>query len=261
MNHKQTTAWPYPRWIAHRGAGKLAPENTLASFAVGAGFGYRMFECDVKLSADGVPFLLHDATLQRTTNAAAMLGTGASEVAGDHTWATLASLDAGNWHSADFIGERLPTLAQIAGFCQSHGALINLEIKATPGLETFTGEVVANHAAKLWQNATVPPLLSSFDVASLGAALLAQPTLPRALLLEELWVGWLDTALRLRCVAVVLDHILWDASTMAEAKAAGLRTLSYTVNEASEADRLLALGIDGLITDQVDAFKPGAQQT
>ena len=62
-------AWPYPRWIAHRGAGKLAPENTLAAFRQGAQHGYRMFECDVKLSVDGVPFLLHDATLGRTTNA------------------------------------------------------------------------------------------------------------------------------------------------------------------------------------------------
>ena len=61
--------WPYPRWVAHRGAGKLAPENTLAAFRLGGEHGYRMFECDVKLSADKVPFLLHDATLERTTNA------------------------------------------------------------------------------------------------------------------------------------------------------------------------------------------------
>ena len=60
--------WPYPRWIAHRGAGKLAPENTLAAFRLGAQHGYRMFECDAKLSADGVPFLMHGATLEGTTN-------------------------------------------------------------------------------------------------------------------------------------------------------------------------------------------------
>jgi glycerophosphoryl diester phosphodiesterase len=179
-------------------------------------------------------------------------------VAGDHTWATLASLDAGSWHSAEFIGEHLPTLAQLADFCHRRGALINLEIKATPGLEKLTGEVVANHAAQLWKDTAIPPLLSSFDVTSLDAARLAQPGLPRALLLEELWPGWLDTALRLGCVAVVLDKILWDAITMAQAKAAGLRAMSYTVNEVSEADRLLALGIDGLITDRVDAFKPDA---
>ena len=81
------SAWPYPRWIAHRGAGKLAPENTLAAFRLGAQHGYRMFECDAKLSSDGVAFLLHDATLERTTN-----GHG---TAGDQPWGTLAQLDAG----------------------------------------------------------------------------------------------------------------------------------------------------------------------
>lgn len=256
MTHQLAEPWPYPRWIAHRGAGKLAPENTFSAFELGANCGYRMFECDVKLSADGVPFLLHDAKLQRTTNATRLLGHDASEVAGDHPWATLAQLDAGSWHSAGFIGERIPTLAQIANFCQSRNAMINLEIKATPGIEALTGEVVANNAANMWQGAAVPPLLSSFDVPSLEAAQLAQPALPRALLLEELWPGWLDTALRLGCVAVVLDQVLWDAITMAQAKVAGLRTLSYTVNEVSEADRLLALGIDGLITDRVNTFKP-----
>ena len=72
--------WPYPRWIAHRGAGRLAPENTLAAFRLGASHGYRMFECDVKLSADGLPFLMHDATLQRTTNAVQVIGAGQSAV-------------------------------------------------------------------------------------------------------------------------------------------------------------------------------------
>ena len=65
---KPLKPWPYPRWVAHRGAGTLAPENTLAAFRKGAEYGYRMFECDAKLSADDVVFLMHDATLQRTTN-------------------------------------------------------------------------------------------------------------------------------------------------------------------------------------------------
>ena len=60
--------WPYPYWIAHRGAGKECPENTLCAFEHGSACGFSMFECDVKLSADGVPFLLHDDTLERTTN-------------------------------------------------------------------------------------------------------------------------------------------------------------------------------------------------
>ena len=100
------TPWPYPLWIAHRGAGALAPENTLAAFRVGAQHGYRAFECDVKLSADGLLFLLHDATLERTTN-----GTG---TAGDKPWSKLSRLDAGSWHGRSFAGEPMPSLDAIA---------------------------------------------------------------------------------------------------------------------------------------------------
>src|SRR6187402_1183985 len=100
--------WPYPRWVAHRGAGKLAPENTLAAFRLGASHGYRMFECDVKLSSDGVPFLLHDSTLKRTTDAKSRLPDNSSPTAGDHPWDVLALLDAGSWHSPAFAAEPLP---------------------------------------------------------------------------------------------------------------------------------------------------------
>lgn len=256
MTSLTTDHWPYPRWIAHRGAGKLAPENTLAAFRLGASHGYRMFECDVKLSFDGIPFLLHDAYLQRTTNAVDALGHGLSAVAGDHPWGTLSLLDAGSWHSDAFAGEPLPTFEAIARYCLKNAYFLNIEIKATPGTEQHTGEVVARHAARLWHNASVPPLLTSFDVPSLEGAQHAQPELPRGLLLEHLWTGWLETALRLGCVAVVCDQCLWDSASMAQAKNAGLRTLSYTVNEPEAAQRLLALGLDGVITDRVDLFTP-----
>jgi len=122
-------AWPYPRWVAHRGAGKLAPENTLAAFRLGASHGYRMFECDVKLSSDGVLFLLHDSTLQRTTNAKAQWGAGLSAVAGDYPWSALSQLDAGSWHSRSFAGEPIPTFAAIAQYCIANGYFLNIEIK------------------------------------------------------------------------------------------------------------------------------------
>ena len=139
--------WPYPRWVAHRGAGKLAPENTLASFRLGAAHGYRMFECDVKLSADEVPFLMHDATLSRTTDVAQRLGSGASAVGGDHPWGALAQLDAGGWHSRAYAGEPLPTLANIAHYCRANGLLLNIEIKPTPGTEQRN---LAMYSETLW---------------------------------------------------------------------------------------------------------------
>lgn len=251
--------WPYPRWIAHCGAGQLAPENTLAAFRVGASHGYRMFECDVKLSLDGVPFLLHDDTLVRTSNAPDQLGAGLSAVGGDHPWALLAQLDAGSWHSRAFAGEPLASLAAVARFCLANAYFVNLEIKPTPGLERQTGAVVADHAARLWADASVPPLLSSFDAPALEAARDAQPQLPRALLLDALWSGWLETALSLGCVAIVCDQLLWDAASSGQARSAGMRTLSYTVNEPAQAQRLIDLGLDGLITDRIDWFAPARQ--
>jgi glycerophosphoryl diester phosphodiesterase len=243
------TNWPYPRWIAHRGAGKLAPENTLAAFRLGASYGYRMFECDVKLSQDGVPFLLHDSTLERTTNGAG--------VAGQLSWHALAALDAGSWHSPGYAGEALPTLEQVARFCLDSGYFLNIEIKPTPGTELETGEVVARLAMQLWRGVT-PPLLTSFAPEALEGAQLAAPDLPRGLLLDSLWTGWLETALALDCVAVICKHTLWDRSSVTQAKSAGFRLLSYTVNDEPSAERLIELETDGIITDRVDIFKPGS---
>jgi glycerophosphoryl diester phosphodiesterase len=248
------TPWPYPLWIAHRGAGKLAPENTLAAFRVGAAHGYRAFECDVKLSADGVPFLLHDATLQRTTPAR---GT-----AGERPWSELSRLDAGGWHSRAYAGEPVPSFDAIARYCLRNGFALNIEIKPTPGLEADTGRAVAREAARLWTShphgAALPPLLSSFSTDALQGALEGAPALPRALLLDTLSPGWFDTAIALGCVACVTRHTLMDAALIAQLHGAGLRALVYTVNEPADARRLVQLGIDGLITDAVDRFSPGA---
>lgn len=242
--------WPYPVWVAHRGAGKLAPENTLAAFRHGAAHGYRMYECDAKLSADGVVFLLHDDTLDRTTNGAG--------VAGEQAWSALSQLDAGGWHSRAFAGEPLATLEAVARHCQAQGHWLNIEIKPTPGTELATGRAVAEAAAQLWlHDAARTPLLTSFQPEALKGALETAPQLPRGLLLDTLWTGWLDAARALGCAAVVCNHVLWDATTVAQARGAGLRTLAYTVNDAPAAQRLLDLGLDGIITDRVDLFPPG----
>jgi glycerophosphoryl diester phosphodiesterase len=242
------THWPYPRWIAHRGAGKLAPENTLAAFRLGAAHGYRMFECDAKLSADGVVFLMHDATLERTTN-----GHG---IGGEKPWQALSQLDAGGWHSRAFAGEPLATLEGLARFCLANRYLLNIEIKPTPGTEATTGEAVARQAAQLWQGAEVPPLLTSFKPNALAAAQQAAPELPRGLLVDTLWDGWLEKALALDCCAVVANYALWDATTVAQVQGAGMRCLSYTVNDEWATEHLLTLGTDGIITDRVDMFSP-----
>lgn len=233
--------WPYPFWIAHRGGGALAPENTPAAFRRGYAAGWRMFECDVQLSADGVPFLLHDLRLQRTTN-----GTG---LAHEKPWAELAQLDAGSHHGPNHAGEPLPTLAQAATFGLQRPCFINLEIKPPPSRGFEVGQVVARRAARLWRGALVPPLLSSFDTEALRAAHHEAPELPRALVFERLRRGWLQQCLDLDCVAVVTEYPQWNPDTVGLAQSAGLRVLSYTVNSAKVARRLVALGTQGIIGD------------
>ncbi|CAK0748373.1 hypothetical protein WCLP8_1880022 [uncultured Gammaproteobacteria bacterium] len=93
----------------------------------------------------------------------------------------------------------------------------------------------------------MPPLLTSFRPESLQAARDAQPLLPRALLLDTLWNGWLEAAQSLGCVALVCKHRLWDATSVAQTKAAGLRCLSYTVNDEPTVKRLTDLGTDGIM--------------
>ena len=234
--------WPFPFWIAHRGAGKLAPENTLAAFRLGASHGYTAFECDVKLSADGVPFLLHDDTLDRTTS-----GRGAAGVC---FWTDLSRLDAGSWHGPAHAGEPVASFEAIAAYCLANAFQLDLEIKPSPGSERHTGHVVGLWVRELW-NGTAP-LLSSFKTEALAGARDAAPELPRALLLDELWPGCMEMAASLDCAAVITNHKVMDAALLGRIRSAGRRALVYTVNDETRARELVELGIDGIITDAVD---------
>ena len=242
--------WPYPRLCAHRGAGNLAPENTLTAMRVGHAHGYGMVEFDVKLSGDNVSFLLHDATLERTTS-----GRGRADAL---PWRELARLDAGGWHSAKYAGEMLPTFAAIARWARAHGVACNVEIKSVPGRERETGAAVALDAAALWRDADVPPLLSSFDEASLVAARDAVLLLPRALLLDELPGNWLDRLRALECVALVANHEVLDAAIVKAAHRGGFRVCCYTPNDAARVTELAAWGVDTIITDAVDQIAADA---
>jgi len=243
-------ALPLPFWIAHRGAGKLAPENTLAAFRLGAQHGYRAFECDVKLSRDGLPFLLHDSTLNRTTSARGR--------AAERDWSELSRLDAGGWHSRAFAGEPLMSLEALAAFILANGFALNIEIKPTPGQEFETGEVVGREVLRLWAGQTSLPVFSSFQPEALRGARASAPEVPRGLLLDGLRAGWLDEAQALGCQAVISNYSLMDAATVARIHGADMRALVYTVNDEAAVRWLRANGVDGIITDAVDKFSPAA---
>lgn len=239
--------WPYPKIVAHRGGGKLAPENTLAAIDTGAHYGHRMIEFDAKLSRDGEIFLLHDDTLERTSNSWG--------IAGEHDWSALSHVDAGSWFGAEFAKEPLPLLSEVAQRCRQHHLMANIEIKPTTGAETLTGQVVALAAAQLWEGMTAP-LLSSFSVEALKAAQSAAPQLPRGLLLDEWEEDWQALTTRLACVSIHLNHQLLDAPRVAALKAAGLHILVYTVNTPARAQQLLDWGVDSICTDRIDLIGP-----
>lgn len=230
---------PLPRWIAHRGGGSLAPENTLAGIRLAARLGYRAVEFDVMLSADGTPFLIHDETLERTTN-----GHG-------HVCATpdsvLLTLDAGG-------GERIPTLSAAATLCRQYGLLANVEIKPSAGYERQTAEVVARQCVALWHGAEILPLISSFSMEALAVARDLAPAIPRGLLFNAVPADWYRQLLSLGGVTLHCNARLVRSEVLAEAAAQAVPVLCYTVNSVPASERLLANGVSAVFTDRLDLF-------
>ncbi|KVP41964.1 glycerophosphodiester phosphodiesterase [Burkholderia ubonensis] len=243
--------WPYPRVVAHRGGGTLAPENTLAALDEGARRGHAMVEFDAKLSADDVTFLLHDDTVDRTSD-----GHGSAAAM---RYAELAALDAGAWFDARFAGERMPTFEAAAARCVALGLMANVEIKPCPGRERETGRRVAADAAAYWRDAAVPPLLSSFSFDALQQARETAPELPRGMLYEAVPDDWYAQAVdALGCVSLHADHTRLDEPLVRAIKAAGLRILVYTVNDPERVRELVRWGVDAVCTDRIDLIGPHA---
>lgn len=241
--------WRYSRYIAHRCGGALAPENTLAGLPLAARLGFRAVEFDVMLSADGTPLLIHDETLERTTD-------GSGRVA-ETPLARLCQLDAGHRFHRAYAGERLPTLQQTLDACLALGLAANIEIKPAAGLEAETGAAVARlveTSAQRWQD--VPLLFSSFSEPALAAAREAAPTLPRALLVKAIPADWPARLRNLECHALhcVARHLQPEQAQ--EITAAGYPLACYTVNRPEDAARLFAAGVAAIITDRLDLFDP-----
>jgi glycerophosphoryl diester phosphodiesterase len=239
------TAWPFPRVIAHRGGGTLAPENTLAALEVAARHGCPAVEFDVRLSAGGTPFLIHDATLERTTD-----GRGRVARTSD---AALRTLDAGRWYGTAFAGEPLPTVQQAIERCLALGLWANVELKAEPGREAECGETVARVIGSSWRGS--PPLLSSFSARALDAARLATPRLPRALLVRDVHSDWAPLAHELGCLAVHIAARKVRPGVVATARQAGLGLACYTVDDPGAAAKLFAAGVDAVFTDRPDRVR------
>lgn len=225
-----------PRIIAHRCGGSLAPENTLAGLRASLARGIRAVEFDVMLSGDETPCLIHDETLERTTN-----GQGAVAHTSD---ALLFSLDAGQ-------GERIARLAEALDFCARHDFWVNLEIKPAAGTDERTAALIAAQLPTLWPQAE-QMLISSFSLTALAVMQEKLPHYRRGLLYETPPPNWLDhlhqlAASTLHCAAAAVD-----AALLEQAKAHAVPLLCYTVNDADAARSLLQRGVSALFTDRPD---------
>lgn len=240
-------AWPYPRFFAHRGGGILAPENTLAAMKKGREVGYRAVEFDVKLSADGVAVLMHDATLGRTTS-----GSGRVE---DLTYDQLAREDAGSWHGPAFAGERIPRFTEVAQWLIANEMAANVEIKPCTGREAETGQLVGCLCRDLWLGQPVQPLVSSFSPEALAAARSAAPGLTMGLLVTDFDESHLQMVEQLDCASLHCHHGAVDQALIDALHSRGMRVLVYTVNDLARAEALIWMGVDGLFTDRLGDMK------
>lgn len=252
--------WPFPRVVAHRGGGVLAPENTLAAIEVGRAHGFSAIEIDATLARDGVPVLMHDATVDRTTD-----GTGP---VGALTAAQLQRLDAGGWFAARFRGEPVPALADAIRHCRAHGVWIDIEIKVGGGDARRIGEVVARAARELYADCVRPggdradridpraPLLSSFSAEALDAARAAAPDLPRGWITSRVPQDWAARLDALACVALHTNHRHLTRAVARAVKDAGYWLFCYTVDDPARARELSDWGVDAFCTDRIDLIGP-----
>jgi glycerophosphoryl diester phosphodiesterase len=249
--------WPYPREVAHRGGGTLAPENTLAGLRCGLAHGFRGVEFDTMLAQDGVAVLMHDPLFGRTIRAPGGVL--------DYSSQALADLDAGAWLGEQFRGEPVCTLQQAMQFCVDHEIWMNIEIKpANEAVAAQTGRVVAALVREFFApqcrvhiagvNDVTLPLFSSFSFDALRAAQREAPEIPRGWLVDVIEPGWQEQLQTLEAVALHTNQRHLDAARAAAVKQAGYGLFCYTVNDPARAREIAEWGVDGFCTDRLDLF-------
>lgn len=229
--------------IGHRGAAAEAPENTLASIRQAAASGARWVEFDVKLTADGVPILMHDARLERTT-------TGRGPVAAT-PFDAIQALDAGGWFGQRFAGERVPTLHDALRLCLALGLGMNVELKPCPGRAVATTEATLACLRPYETALAGRVLISCFKPECLLVAREQCPALPLGHLFGAAPRAWRAVLARHGCTTLNADHRRTGPRRLRAFRAAGATVITYTVNDPDRARKLLGAGAAAVITDRV----------
>jgi glycerophosphoryl diester phosphodiesterase len=234
-----------PLIVGHRGAMGHAPENTLASYELAVSMGVDMVECDVHLSADGVPVVLHDHTLDRTTNGKGLVC--------EHTAAELQALDAGSWRDPQFAGQRLPTLDGLLAWCRGRVPL-SIELKNGPVFYDGLAEAIVDLVRKhdMLERANV----ISFDHAAIARVKQLEPRLSAGILFAALLVDAPAAARAANADAILPGHHFATADVITQAHAADLAVSVWTVDDPALARRLAADGVDAIATNYPDRVGP-----
>ncbi len=236
-----------PLNIAHRGASYDAPENTLAAFDLALRLGADGVELDVRLSADGVPVVIHDATLDRTTD-------GRGPVSA-WRWTELRGLDAGSWFDFQYARQRIPSLEDVfAAFGERLLYVIELKTNSLrdQGLEQAVIAIIQRHGL------ADQVILTSFNPFALRRARRLVPQIAVGLLIspdQPLYLRWTRLGTVMRYASRFPHHTFVDANYMAWARRYGYRIHAWTVDEPDEMMRLAALGVDAILTNRPDVLR------
>ncbi|GII33475.1 glycerophosphodiester phosphodiesterase [Planotetraspora mira] len=238
--------------VAHRGASAYAPENTVAAFKLAAEQGADMFELDVQETKDHKLVLMHDTTLNRTTDAEKVFPNRNSWKVGDLTLAQIRKLDAGSWADTDYEGEPVPTLGEALRAMQGSGLDLRLEIKSPhlyPGIEGRVASKLRRNSSWLSGSRLV---LQSFDWDSMRTFNKELPQVPIGLL------GTPETA-DLDDLAKFADEINppYADVTPSYVKCVhdnGMKIFTWTVNDPDDMSRMTSYGVDGIITNKPDVL-------
>jgi len=229
-----------PPVIAHRGANLLAPENTLSAFKKAKEVGINWVEFDVTLSKDGEVVVIHDDTLDRTTNGSGYVYEKSLEY--------IKSLDAGSWFDLSFKDEKIPTLKEALLLLKKHDMHANIEIKTLEGLELELAQKVVSEINEFSGKKT-NLLISSFCEKSLKHVRELSSSLPIGFLIREWRADWVQHCNAISAISVHIKEDLLTSSRVAEFKKHDVLLLAFTVNDKARFKQLKALGVDAVFSD------------
>lgn len=239
LNNKPLT-WEIPL-IGHRGAAALAPENTLAGLLKAKQLGLTWIEFDVMLSRDGVPVVIHDATLKRTTNSSGRVSA--------KTCAQLESLDAGAWFSRNYAGEKIPRLDAYLKAASQNGLNVNVELKPVVKDEKLTAKMTLKAVAENYDSNKLEIIISSFSETMLQQVRKLDKNIKLAFLMHRWRRDYAVIAKKLACCSIHVNQACLSFKRAQEIKLQGYALLAYTVNDLTRMKELLSWGVDAVFSD------------